>query len=199
MKFNVSKKFYYSLGAVFVIFLIGFLTFVISPFAKNEIPSSFSESRAKAGNLSKNIVSLLSQANSNIHNIQNSNERSSKVLGRVLDSIKSTKDARSKAVNLAAELEKMAFAIPKISPNEAKQTAIVAISSEAAFINKLISYNEGIINLLSLLQKKYSSGGVSVKKINNVVDSINNDAEQINQFNKQYVDLMKKFDEYYKN
>lgn len=185
---------------VFVIFLVGFLTFIISPFAKNEIPQSFNSSRISASKLSHDIVFLLSATTKDIKNIQGNNKKSSEILEVVLNSIQKTKDARKKAVGLASLLEIMAVNVPKISPDEAKQTAIVAISSETALINKLISYNDGIVNLLYLLQKKYTgSENVSVDKINSVIKNINGDAEQISKFNSQFIDMMDKFDSYYKN
>ena len=66
MRLKASKKFYYSLIGVVAIFVIAFLAFVISPFAKNRIPSTFNEARINASSLSQEIVSILGLASGNI-------------------------------------------------------------------------------------------------------------------------------------
>lgn len=196
MRLRASKKFYYSLIGVIAIFVIAFLAFVISPFAKNGIPSTFNEARINASSLSQEIVSILGETSGSIGKLQEA-QRQSESLEIVLNSMQDVKNARDKASELALQLEKMALSVPDISPDKAKQTAIVAISSETALINKLISYNEGLNNLLFVLQKRFNGGNVSIENINNLIDDINRTADEINEFNKQFVDLIKKFDSYY--
>ena len=93
----------------------------------------------------------------------------------------------------------MALAIPEISPDDARQTAIVAISSEAALINKMIAYSDGLNRLLALLKDKYTNNNADYEEINNVIDALNSDSEQINQFNTQFNTLMDNFDQYYQD
>jgi len=200
MKIHASKKLLYSLGVVGIIFIIAFVAFVVSPFAKNKIPAKFNQARSNASLLSADIVSKLKTTSDGIKSLQKDTQKKNfRGLDAVLKGLQNSRLAREKAVSLAKELENMALSIPDISPSEARQTAVVAISSEAALINKMISYNEGLANLLSLLQKKYTKGTVGIAQINNVIDELNSNAEQINKFNDQFVKLMNTFDSYYKD
>lgn len=180
------------------LFVIAFLAFVISPLAKNQIPSSFTEARSEASLLATDIVDILQGTADNIGLLQ-AEEGDSRELDIVLGEIRNSKTARDKAVLLAGALERMALAIPEISPDDARQTAIVAISSEAALINKMIAYSDGLNQLLVLLKNKYINNYTDYAEINDVIDGLNSDSEQINQFNAQFNKLMENFDQYYQD
>ena len=64
-------------------------------------------------------------------------------------------EARSQAVNLSVQLEIMAKNLADISPASMGQIALQAISSETALINRLITYNDYLIKLLEVLQKRF--------------------------------------------
>jgi len=198
MKFHFSKKWWYALAAVGAIFIIAFVAFVVSPFAKNRVPSAFNNARTQASATAQDIVTTLKGTTDSIAALQSKeNQKGSDVLSVVLKSLQDTRVAREKAVILASDLEKMALAVPDIYPDSARQTAIVAISSEAALINKIISYNEELTHLLSLLQDYYSGKNITVADINSTIDRLNKNADQVNSFNRQFVSLMSKFDSYY--
>ena len=198
MSSRVSKKFLLALVIVAGLFVVAFLMFVISPLAKNQIPPSFNESRTQASLLADDIVEIFQGATDTIVQLQQKGvAQGHSELTVVLEEIQNVKTAREKASLLAKELETMAIAVPEVSPDAARQTAIIAISSEAALINKIISYGEDLNQLLSLLKDTYVKGKTDYDKINNLVDQLNAESGQINEFNAQFVRLMKKFDEYY--
>ena len=198
MRTRFSKKLSVSMIGVGVLFAIAFLAFVISPLAKNQIPSSFTEARSEASLLAADIVGILQGTADNIELLQ-AEKGDFRELDVVLEEIRNSKTARDKAVLLAGALERMALAIPEISPDDARQTAIVAISSEAALINKMIAYSDGLNRLLALLKDKYTNNNADYEEINNVIDALNSDSEQINQFNAQFNTLMENFDQYYQD
>ncbi len=198
MRTRFSKKLSVAMIGVVGLFVIAFLAFVISPLAKNQIPSSFTEARSEASLLATDIVDILQGTADNIGLLQ-AEEGDSRELDIVLGEIRNSKTARDKAVLLAGALERMALAIPEISPDDARQTAIVAISSEAALINKMIAYSDGLNQLLVLLKNKYINNYTDYAEINDVIDGLNSDSEQINQFNAQFNKLMENFDQYYQD
>jgi hypothetical protein len=198
MSSRVSKNFLLALVIVAGLFVVAFLMFVISPLAKNQIPPSFNESHTQASLLADDIVEIFQGATDTIVQLQQKGvAQGHSELTVVLEEIQNVKTAREKASLLAKELETMAIAVPEVSPDAARQTAIIAISSEAALINKIISYGEDLNQLLSLLKDTYVKGKTDYDKINNLVDQLNAESGQINEFNAQFVRLMKKFDEYY--
>lgn len=179
---------------VVVVFLVGSL--MIMSYSKGQVPSSFDISRKSASEYAQRIVGLVGQTSGNLDLIQKleKERKFPDILDIILSETEKNNEAKQKAVLLALELEKMAKAIPEITPEKSGQIALVAISSETALIGKLISYNEGLAQLLGLLRERVVKGWIDAEKLNGMVDDINIQIKSINDLNSQFVDLMEKFD-----
>lgn len=200
---TLSKKLWWAVGVVVVFAVAGFAAFLFSPLSKAQIPSSFTSSRQLAAGYASTIVSDLSSVSGDITQLQDlyrTHGSSSAALDIIVAATAKHQDARDKSILLATELETMARAIPDIHPESAGQTALVAISSETALIGKLISqYNESLGALLISLRNHFSgTQRQDSAQLNAMVDSINSETQSINQLNGQFVQLMQKFDSFYK-
>ncbi len=200
---TLSKKLWWAGGIVVFFAIAGFLTFVFSPLSKAQIPSSFTDSRQSAAGYAATIVGDLSSVSGDITQLQDlyhAHGSSSAALDVIVVATAKHQDARDKSILLATELETMARAIPDIHPEAAAQTALVAISSETALIGKLISqYNESLGLLLVSLRNHFSGAQPQdAAQLNAMVDNINSQTQSINQLNDQFVQLMQKFDSYYR-
>jgi len=200
---TLSGKLWWSAGIIVFFAIAGFVAFIFSPLSKAQIPSSFTDSRQSAAGYASVIVGDLSSVSGDIAQLQNlyrAHGSSSAALDIIVAATAKHQDARDKSILLAADLEKMARAIPDIRPESAGQIALVAISSETALIGKLISqYNESLGILLISLRNHFSGTQYQDSaQLNAMVDSINSETESINQLNDQFVQLMQKFDSYYK-
>ncbi len=200
---TLSKKLWWAGGIVAIFTAAGFIAFIFSPFSKAQIPSSFTDSRQAASGYASSIVGDLSSVSGDIAQLQalyRGRGSSGAALDVIVAATAKHQDARDKSILLATELEKMARAIPGIHPDGAGQTALVAISSETALIGRLISqYNESLGSLLVSLRDHFSGSKYEdAAKLNAMIDNINAETESINQLNDQFVQLMQKFDSYYK-
>lgn len=200
---TLSKKLWWAGGIVAIFAVAGFIAFIFSPLSKAQIPSSFTDSRQAASGYAAVIVNDLSSVSGDIAQLQTlyrNGGSSTAALDIIVAATAKHQDARDKSILLATELEKMARAIPDIRPDSAGQTALVAISSETALIGELISqYNESLGLLLVSLRNHFSgTQNQDSAKLNAMVDAINTDTQSINQMNDQFVQLMQKFDSYYK-
>lgn len=188
-------------GAILVFGLISFVTYIASPLAQNHIPEIFAHSRNQAASIAEKIVGSLNETSQNLKTVQEyeKQRKSASALDVVLSEIGKNRAMSDQATALALELEKMARAIPGISPDYAAQTALVAISSEAALINQLLAYTNDLNELLALLNKRFGGTYVSAEEINKVIENINQRTDSINSLNQQFLELMQSFDEYYQS
>ncbi|MFA6495129.1 MAG: hypothetical protein WC246_02265 [Candidatus Paceibacterota bacterium] len=200
---TLSGKLWWVAGIIVVGAVLGFVAFIFSPLSKAQIPSSFVDARQLASGYASSIVGDLSLVSDNIVQLQKlygAKGSSNDALEIIVAATAKHQDAREKSILLATQLEKMARAIPDIHPDSAGQTALVAISSETALIGRLISqYNESLGSLLVSLRDHFSGTKYeNPAQLNAMVDNINTETEAINQLNDQFVQLMQKFDSYYR-
>jgi len=195
------RKVWLILGAIIVLCVVGFISFVFSPFSRDQIPETFDGARKAAGGYANAIVSNLSSVSDDINRLQTSYKsggNSTEALNLIVAATAKYNDARENSILLASQLEIMAREIPSIAPKAAGETALVAISSETSLISKLIShYNEYLGELLVLLRDAFSGNAHNTTKINTLVDLLNKEKDSINQLNDQFAKLMEKFDSYY--
>lgn len=186
-------------GAILVFGIISFFTYIASPLARNHIPDSFANARNSAATIAEGIVNSLNETSQSLKTVQDYEKQ--RQLASALDIVMSqsgkNKQVSDQATQLALELEKMARSIPEISPDHAAQTALVAISSEAALINQLIAYTNDLNQLLALLNRRFQGSYVKADDINKVIESINQRTDSINSLNQQFVELMQNFDQNY--
>jgi len=198
-KDRISKKTLLVLEIIAGIIILAFLAFIFSSLSGRNIPDDFYASRQSASGYAQNIVSMLSQTSANINALQKGDvfKTRSEAADMISGEIQKNRDIREKAVQLALDLERMAKNIPDISPKEAAQTALVAITQETALIGQLLSYNNDLNQLFMLAQEELVNGFRNYADMNAIIKRVNDEANQINSLNQRFNDEMKKFDGFY--
>ena len=167
-----------------------------APESKN-VPADFLQARQTASLIAQDIVVVSDRTAENINKISDfdKNKEYTEALNLISEELNNNREAREKAINLSAQLEIMAKNVSSISPANAGQTAIQAISSETALISRLINYNDYLIKLLEILQAKIlEKEKNSNKKIAELIEKINDEAKAINDLNNNFNNLMSEFD-----
>lgn len=181
---------------IIIIFLAYFTVRLITPPSKN-IPSDFLKAREEASLMAKNIVAISGKTAENLNRISDFDKKGeyTEALNLISEELNNNNEARSQAVNLSLRLEIMAKNLVDISPASMGQIALQAISSETALINRLITYNDYLIQLLEILQKKILGQGGNDGQISELIGKINEEAKIINDLDKNFNELMGKFDQ----
>jgi len=181
---------------LFIILLAFLLTRVLLVDSKS-VPSDFLKARQQASLIAQEIVSLSNETTNNLNNISNlDKERKYKeALSIISQEIEHNRLAREKAVALSIQLETMTKNISGITPPDAGQKALEAVSSEVALISRLVNYNDYLVQLLEILQSKFSGqGGDSGGKVQELIQKINDEARAINDLNRKFNEAMDGFD-----
>ncbi|MEK7634492.1 MAG: hypothetical protein AAB396_01235 [Patescibacteria group bacterium] len=146
--------------------------------------------------MAKNIVVISGKTAENINKISDFDKKGeyAEALNLISEELNNNNEARSQAVNLSVQLEIMAKNLADISPASMGQIALQAISSETALINRLITYNDYLIKLLEVLQKKILGQGGNSGQISELIGKINEEAKVINNLDKNFNQLMDEFD-----
>jgi len=198
--YGYSRKTRSVMIAVFCLIVVAMISFFVVSWGSN-IPTQFKEGRDLASLTAKDIVSLLDETSSNLKEIKSLEQKQDwrGALNIVYSEIEKNKTVSKKALELTNQLEKMARAIPEIEPASARETAIVAISSEVALVTTLNSYINGDLNeLLNLLTSRLTGMGGDYLTMNKLISSLNTKKDSINSMNDQFVKLMENFDKIYK-
>ncbi len=180
---------------IIIIFLAYFIVKIITPPSKN-IPLEFLKAREEASLMAKNIVAISGKTAENINKISDFDKKGeyTEALNLISEELNNNNEARSQAVNLSVQLEIMAKNLANISPASMGQIALRAISSETALINRLINYNDYLIKLLEILQKKILGQGGNNGQISELIGKINEEAKVINDLDKNFNNLIDGFD-----
>lgn len=198
--YKYSRKTRSVVIAIFCLIVIAVISFFVVSWGSN-IPTEFKEGRDLASLAAKDIVSLLDETSSNLVKIKTLEQKQDwrGALDIVYSEIEKNKTVSKKALDLTNQLERMARAVPEIEPASARETAIVAISSEVALVTTLNSYINGDLNeLLSLLRSRLTGMGGDYITMNELISSLNKKKDSINLMNDQFVKLMGDFDKNYK-
>ncbi len=200
-KNRISGKTRSILITVVGILVVAFLAFIFSSLSGRGIPDTFYASRQAASSYAQGIVSMLGETNKNITALQKGGvfQTRSEIADMITTEIQKNKDIREKAIQLALQLEQMAKDVPQISPKDAAQTALVAISQETALIGQLLSYNNDLNQLLMLAQEELVNGYRDYVSMNDIITKVNKGAQDINDLNGRFNDELKKFDAFYGN
>ena len=180
---------------IIIIFLTYFIFRLITPPSKN-IPLDFLKAREEASLMAKNIVVISGKTAENINKISDFDKKGeyTEALNLISEELNNNNKARSQAVNLSVQLEIMAKNLADISPASMGQIALQAISSETALINRLITYNDYLIKLLEVLQKKILGQAENNGRISELIGKINEEARVINDLDKNFNNLIDGFD-----
>ncbi|HDH07777.1 MAG TPA: hypothetical protein ENG89_02040 [Candidatus Moranbacteria bacterium] len=186
---------------VFIIFILIILAaylitriFFVEP---KTVPNDFLRARQEASLIAKDIVNLSNESAGNINEIYEFDREGNykEALNLLANELERNRQAREKAIELSAQLEKMARAVSEISPISASQSAIQAISSETTLISRLITYNDYLFQLLEVLRSKFlGKTKNSSELISELISKINEEVQAINELDRKFNEVMKEFD-----
>ena len=153
------------------------------------------KARQEAASIALVIVGMSDQSATNIDRISelDAEHKYREALTLVTDEIQRNNEARQKAIELSNQLEKMANNLSGIYPVSSAQVALQAVSSETTLISRLITYNDYLNQLLDVLRRKFA-GQIDGNEVPELVQKINNEAQAINDLNREFNDQMKIFD-----
>lgn len=160
------------------------------------IPEDFLKARQEASWIAKDIIVISTQTTNNINKISDFDKEGKyeEALNLISAELNNNRQAREKAVGLSIQLEAMAKNLSGISPAPAGQLALQAVSSETSLINRLINYNDYMVQLLEILQKKFLGQENNTNKISDLIQKINEEAKAINDLDNNFNKLMADFD-----
>lgn len=186
---------------IFIVFLLIVLAVYLIAriffFDVKTVPSDFLKARQEASLIANDIVILSNESVGDLGKIYELDKKGDyeEALSLLANELERNRQAREKAVELSAQLEKMARAVPEISPASASQSAIQAISSETALISRLITYNDYLFQLLEILRSKFlGQTKNSSEQISELINKINEEVRAINELDKKFNEVMEKFD-----
>ena len=179
---------------IFIILLAYFVLRFLAVDVKN-IPEDFLRARQEASLIAQDIVTISNESTNSLGEIARLDEerKYSEALALVSKELERNRQAREKAIKLSVQLETMAKNLAQISPASAGQTALEAISSEAALISRLIIYNDYLTQLLEILRGKFL-GDNQGDKIPELIAQINGEIQAINDLNRKFNEVMGEFD-----
>ncbi|MDP3999585.1 MAG: hypothetical protein Q8P76_03275 [bacterium] len=162
------------------------------------VPDNFTEARKSSAAVSAEIISVLDESLKTLQTIseRDQNYAFSSALKLVSAEIDRTKESKKKATELTLALDKMARAVPEISPSKARNLAVEAVSSAIALISHLVIYNDSLNGLLDTLRYKFSGDiRYDAKDVQVMVQNMNREAKEINALNDLFNQKMREFDE----
>ncbi len=178
-----------------LIILVSYFVIRFLAIEPKNVPEEFLRARQEASSIADSIVSLSGESAKKISEIAELDKKReySEALNLIVQELERNQQSREKAVELSKKLETMAKNLADISPAEAGQTALQAVSSETALISRLITYNDYLYQLLEVLRGKFlgKNGG---DKIQELINKINEESSAINDLNKKFNQIMKEFD-----
>lgn len=173
-----------------IFFLRGALTSV-------SVPVEFLDARTESAVIAGRIVDLANQSQSVLVAIElaDKERRYKDAVALVQEALEKNRLARESAVELALQLERMTQGIPSIAPTKARLLAIDAVNTELTLVSHLITHNDFLFQLLSILEGKFL-GEISDTngKIENLIININLTTQAINTLNDKFANLMNEFD-----
>ncbi len=174
---------------------VGYYFYYLS--ARSFVPAQFTEARINGSKIAQEIVSSTEESLKNLNVISEEDRKSHPLtaLNLVNEELERAKESRKKAISLTGELDVMARFGVQIVPVRARNLAMEAISHEISLVSHLIVYNDVLNGLLQTLEFKFS-GDISgySNEVQNLVKSMNAEAEEINNLNKLFNEKMKEFD-----
>ncbi|MBI5079078.1 hypothetical protein HZB06_00150 [Candidatus Wolfebacteria bacterium] len=178
-----------------LIILISYFVVRFLAIEPKNVPEEFLRARQGASTIADSIVFLSGESAKKIGEIAelDKERKYSDALNLISKELERNQQSREKAVELSKELEIMAKNLADISPSEAGQTALQAVSSETALISRLITYNDYLYQILGVLREKFL-GKSDGDKIQELINKINGESQAIDDLNKKFNDTMKEFD-----
>lgn len=182
---------------VSVLVLVGSLVAGAAIFGNaKRVPDDFLRARHNIASIAKEIVVLSDQTAKNIEEISilDRDGKYDEALNLVTREISKNQEARVKAISLSAEVQKMTNSIQDLRPISLQSIALEALNHKVSLINRLITYNGYLYDLLNILQNKLL-GKISGDKIPELIAKINDETRAVSELNERFNDLMRQFDE----
>src|SRR3989344_6944628 len=195
--FKVPRRLrFFIIFAILIIAIYLFFYLLAANSNVKKVPDEFLKARQEASLIALDIISFSNQTANNISKISELDKESKyeDALNLIAQEIDHNRQAREGAIKLSAQLEKMAKNISGIEPPEAAQIALQAVGSETALISRLISYNDYLVQFLEVLRQKFSEDKNTNGRIAELVGKINEETKAINDLDKNFNQLMSKFD-----
>ena len=148
-----------------LIILVSYFVIRFLAIEPKNVPEEFLRARQEASSIADSIVSLSGESAKKISEIAELDKKReySEALNLIVQELERNQQSREKAVELSKKLETMAKNLADISPAEAGQTALQAVSSETALISRLITYNDYLYQLLEVLRGKFWGKMAAIK------------------------------------
>jgi len=194
---KISKPAIFIIAFLVILAVVFVVRFAFVNLDNKIIPNEFLEARNGASLIARNIVDSSDESAKKIEEISklSNEEKYEEALNIVLQEINRNKETRNKAIELSKNLEKMVSSTAQISPESSALIAIEAITIETTIINKLITYNDDLMQLLGVLKTKLLELDTnSHQKIIDLVNKLNNEAKEVNASNEKFNEIMDKFD-----
>ena len=158
-------------------------------------PVEFSEARLQGALISQNIVALSQKAVQEIENISelDKEEKFEEAFERTTYVVEQSQEIRDKAVELAAELDKMTRALTSIDSIEARQASLEAINNWLALINRLINYSGYLGQLMDTLRNRFI-GAPEEHEVTKLIGLLNAEVGAIDYFDNQARQAIERFD-----
>lgn len=166
--------------------------------ASVNVPIEFLEARRRAANASDKIANLTQESADNLTNVNAADQRGDYARGLEIVSaeIDRSDEIRDTALDLSEELRDMAKILGTVSPKEAASLGFTAVTTGIELVQRLISYNNNLQELFNTLQARLENEGdeKTRARIEELVNTLNEEAAVINNLSREYKDLMIQFD-----
>ena len=186
-----------SLASALVILGVGFLFTQVS--GGNYIPAKFFEERIAGAGAAKNVARLVADSLANLQKIEAADKIGdfSRALELVSYEQSNRQEKQNAALVLSSDLEAMARTTNDITPSEARQLSVEAVSTGVAMVSRLIDYNGLLDQLFNALSIKFSSRGKQAPgvSVTDLISQLNTDSQTINDLNQKFNSLLDQFDQ----
>ena len=168
-------------------------------FPHNFLPSEFNDSRLKGAEVAQRIVQLSRDTLSLLGKVSDYDERRkvSEALNAISEALNVNRESQIEAIRLSSQLAAMAENLPRIQPERARELATEAVTAEVALVSRLLYYNNYLHQLFEALRAKVTRANVDYLdgQVSDLINKINDEAQEINELNKKFTDKMAEFDE----
>jgi hypothetical protein len=180
-----------------VIFVLGWLGYLLWSSSGSFVPKDFSEARGRSATIASELVSDLDTSLQNLNKIseEDKNGRYSSALELVEQETEKVEKVRNLALDLSNELINMTQAVQGIEPATARNLALEAITQEVPLIGHLTMYNDFLSRLLATLKMKFvDDSNYDSSDVQNYIAKMNEEAKSVNLINDSFDQKLKDFD-----
>ena len=194
IKFKLKPRHILLVGAAIAV-VLGLRYIVFPP---NYLPSEFSDARIKGALVAQKIVELSRGTLSRLSEVSRyDQERNTpEALIAISNALIANRENQVEAIRLSSQLNAMAENLSRIRPARARELATQAVTAEVALVSRLLYYNTYLSQLFETLKIKFDKPWVSYLdgQVGDLITKINDEAQAINELNKEFNSYMAEFD-----